>query len=526
MKEVPELRVIYPHEMQALDEAAAKSGSHPLDLMERAGRGLALAARNMLGVPEGRKIVVVAGKGKNGGDGLVAARYLAEWGAQVRVIMLTGASELHPDALANHARLDPRMLQEWPAEGPEPAALRKADLIVDCIFGIGFRGMAGGLYAAAIEAVNDSAAPVLAADIPSGVDGADGSLRGPAVRAARTVTFALPKTGLYLYPGAEMVAELEVRDIGIPALLLSDVAASDIATIDEDQVGALLPARAADAHKGTSGRVLVLAGSVGMTGAAALSSLAALRAGAGVATLGVPASLNPILETKLTEVMTLPLPETAEQAFSAEAAVLALCAAERADAVALGPGIGTGGETRELVMRLLLEVVRPLVLDADGLNCAAADPQVLAERTAPLVLTPHPAELSRLTGRSTEEILGDRIGAVKEAAQRFGCPVVLKGAHSLVADPAGRVRINLTGSSGMATAGSGDVLTGCIAALLAQGLAPFDAALCGVYLHGLAGELAAVTVGEIGMLAGDIAAALPVARSRTGARRPSGGSQK
>jgi len=514
------LRVIYPHEMQALDEAAAKSGMNPLDLMETAGRELALAARNMLGVPEGRKVTIVAGKGKNGGDGLVAARYLAEWGAQVRVIMLAGAGELHPDALANHAKLEPELLEDWPAEGPEPAGLRQADLIIDCIFGIGFRGIAEGLYAAAIEAVNDSLAPVLAADIPSGVDGADGCVRGPAVRAERTVTFALPKTGLYLYPGAELVGELEVRDIGIPALLLTEVTASDIGTIDEDQVSALLPARDSDAHKGTNGRVLVLAGSVGMTGAAALASLAALRAGAGMATLGVPRSLNPILETKLTEVMTLPLPETGEQALSIEAAGPALLAAERADAVALGPGMGTGGETCELVMALLRQVDKPLVLDADGLNCAAENPQALAERPGPLVLTPHPAELSRLTGRSTGEILDDRMGTVKEAAQRFGCAVVLKGAHTLVADPAGRVRINLTGSSGMATAGSGDVLTGCIAALLAQGLSPFEAALCGVYLHGLAGELAAVTVGEIGMLAGDITAALPVARSRTGTQRP------
>ncbi len=514
------MRVIFPHEMQALDEAAAKSGIEPLNLMERAGRELALAARNMLGVPEGRKVAVVAGKGKNGGDGLVAARYLAQWGAQVTVVMLNSTSELHPDALANYERLEGITLQEWPAGEPEHAVLTRSDLVIDCIFGIGFRGVAEGLYAEAIQAVNDVGAAVLAADIPSGVNGADGSVSGPAVRAEKTVTFALPKTGLYLYPGAGLVGELEVREIGIPALLLTEVAASDIATIDEDYVSSLLPARPADAHKGTNGRVLLLAGSVGMTGAAVLASQAALRTGAGMATLGIPVSLNPILETKLTEVMTLPLPETAEQALSAEAAIPALRAAERADAVALGPGIGTGAETRELVVRLLREVAAPLVLDADGLNCVAREPGVLAERDGPLILTPHPAELSRLTGRSTEEILQDRLGAVKEAAQRFGCPVVLKGAHSLVADPAGRVRINLTGSSGMATAGSGDVLTGCIAALLAQGLPPLEAAVCGVYLHGSAGELAAVTIGEIGMLAGDIAAALPVARSRTGSQRP------
>ncbi len=514
------MRVIYPHEMQALDAAAVRSGIQALDLMERAGRELALAARNMLGVPEGRKVSVVAGKGKNGGDGLVAARYLNEWGARVAVILLAGSDELHPDALANYEKLGHEVLLTWSEDGPEPAALRQADLILDCIFGIGFRGVAEGLYAAAIKAINDSGALVLAADIPSGVDGADGSVRGPAVRANRTATFALPKTGLYLYPGAGLVGELEVRDIGIPSLLLTETAASDIATIEEEQVGLLLPERPADAHKGSNGKVLVLAGSLGMTGAAALASLASLRAGAGMATLGIPAGLNPIMEIKLTEVMTIPMPETVQRAFAAEAAEPALRAAERADAVALGPGIGTAPETQDFVMRLLAGTAAPLVLDADGLNCVAANPQALAEREGGLIITPHPAELSRLTGRSTEEILADRIGAVKEAAQRFGCPVVLKGAHTLVADPAGRVRINLTGSSGMATAGSGDVLTGCIAALLAQGLGPWEAALCGVYLHGSAGELAAVTVGEIGMLAGDIAAALPVARSRTGGGRP------
>ncbi len=512
------MRVIYPHEMQSLDEAAVRSGIDSLDLMERAGRELALAARNMLGVPEGRKVCVVAGKGKNGGDGMVAARYLAEWGARVAVVMLNPAGELHPDALANLEKLESEMVQGW-LEGPEPTTIRTADLIIDCIFGIGFRGMAEGIYSAAIESINLSGALVLAADIPSGVDGADGSVRGAAVQADRTATFALPKTGLYLYPGAGLVGELEVREIGIPPLLLTEVTASDIATIDEDLVGALLPVRAPDVHKGSNGRVLVLAGSVGMTGAAALTSLAALRTGAGVAILGIPASLNPILEMKLTEVMTVPLPETAEQAFASEAAAQAMRAAERVDAVALGPGIGTGEETQRFVATLVRELTQPLVLDADGLNCASAEPQILAERRGPLILTPHPTELSRLTGRSTAEILDDRIGAAKEAAQRFGCPVVLKGAHTLVADPAGRVRINLTGVSGMATAGSGDVLTGCIAALLAQGMAAFDAALCGVYLHGAAGELASVTVGEIGMLAGDIAAALPVARSRTGAER-------
>ncbi len=504
--------------MQALDQAAVRSGINSLDLMERAGRELALSARNMLGVPEGRQVALVIGKGKNGGDGLVAARYLAQWGAHVNVVMLNAAADLHPDAAANHAKLESDIFSEWRPGGPEPPGLRRADLIVDCIFGIGFRGTVEGLYADAIEAINASDALVLAADVPSGVDGGDGSVRGPAVRADRTVTFAFPKTGLYLFPGAELVGELEVRDIGIPPLLLSGTAASDIATIEEEHVGALLPVRPADAHKGTAGRVLLIAGSVGMTGAAALASLAALRAGAGMATLGVPASLNPVMEMKLTEVMTLPLPE-ADGALTAAAAEPALAAAERADAVALGPGIGTRESTRDLVGILLRDLGVPLVLDADGLNCAAEKRQILAEREAPLIITPHPAELSRLTGRSTPEILEDRLGAVKEAAQRFGCPVVLKGAHSLVADPAGRVRINLTGTSGMATAGSGDVLTGCLAALLAQGLAPFEAALCGVHLHGSAGELAAVTVGEIGMLAGDIAASLPMARSRTALRQ-------
>jgi len=508
------MRVLRPQEMKRLDALAVERGADPLALMERAGRAAAEQARDMLSSCLEKRVTVLCARGKNGGDGLVAARYLAEWGAGVDIFLLDQPEELHPHSHRNLERLgdaglawkpyDPVLLEE---------SLQRADLVVDAIFGIGFRGSAGGVYGECIDAINRSGRPVLAVDIPSGVDGGSGAVSGPAVRAERTVTFAFPKTGLFLYPGAALVGELVVRDIGIPHELVEVAAESRVHTIDHE-VERVYPPRPPDAHKGMCGRVLLLAGSPGLTGAAALAARAVLRSGAGVATLGVAASLNPIMEVKLTEVMTLPLEEGVPGHLGEACLGRVLDALKRHDVLALGPGMGTEECTASLVRSILQEVEKPLVLDADALNCLAGDPGALAERRAPTVITPHPGELARLMGSSMEGIQLDRLGAADGASERLGCVVVLKGAHTLVASPDGRIGINTSGHAGMATAGSGDVLTGCVATFLSQGLPPYEAACCAVYLHGKAGELAAHISGEVGMVAGDILSCLPLARSR------------
>ncbi len=508
------MRVLKPQEMQALDALAVKRGADPLALMERAGRAVAEQARDILSSCIDRRVTVVCARGKNGGDGLVAARYLSEWGALVEVFLLDPVEELHPDSLRNLRRMKESGIDWIPYEvGSLRESLGRADLVVDALFGIGFRGRAEGAYGECIDEINSSGRPVLAVDIPSGVDGLTGAVKGPAVRALRTVTFAYPKTGLYLYPGAALVGELVVRDIGIPHELLGEVAESDIQAIDQ-QVEDLYPQRPPDAHKGSCGRVLLLAGSPGLTGAAALASRAVLRSGAGVATLGVAESLNPVLEVKLTEVMTLPLPEDPPGHLCEACLRPVMAAMERHDVLALGPGLGTAEGTSSLVRALLEGVEKPVVLDADGLNCLNGDTGPLERREAPAVLTPHPGELARLMGSTVAEVEEDRLAAASEAASRTGCVVVLKGAHTVIAGPEGRIGINTSGHPGMATAGSGDVLTGCVSTFLAQGLVPFEAACCAVYLHGKAGELAAHMGGEVGMLAGDIVSCLPLARSR------------
>lgn len=507
------MRIIRPDEMQALDALAVSRGADPLRLMERAGRTTAEQARDMLSSCLEKRVVILAAKGKNGGDGLVAGRYLAEWGARVNIFLLDDPQALHPDARANLDRLEEAGLT-WRSYDGEAllAALAPADLVIDAIFGIGFKGRAGGVYGECIEAVNHADKPVLAVDIPSGVEAEMGRVEGPAIRAERTVTFAYPKTGLYLFPGAALVGDLVVRDIGIPPALVDEVATSRLQALDYT-IEREYPVRPLDAHKGQCGRVLVVAGSPGLTGAAALAARAALRSGAGVVTLGVAAGLNTIFEVKLTEVMTIPLPESPPGHISADALDPILKALRECDALAVGPGLAHEEGTARLVEELLAATEKPMVLDADGLNCMEGKADRLADRRSPLVITPHPGELSRLTGLSKQEIQEDRIGVATRTAAEYGCVVVLKGAHTVVADTGGRVGINTSGHPGMATAGSGDVLTGCIATFLAQGLDPFIAACCGVYLHGKAGELAAHLAGGVGMVAGDILSHLPLARS-------------
>lgn len=506
------MRAIYPHEMKALDRAAIESGIPSLRLMERAGRGVAEQARDMLGPASGKKVIVVAGKGNNGGDGFVAARYLKEWGYSVEVFLLGGPVDLSEDCLENYRRFLEVGGEVKRADiSPPPERFAGADLVVDAIFGTGFQGVPMGVHAEIIDSINSSGVRVLSVDVPSGVDAATGEVVGPAVRANRTVTFAWPKVGLYLYPASELVGELVVVDIGIPPHLTEGIVKSDFTVLDDGEVIPLLPRRSTHAHKMECGRVLVVGGSVGLTGAAALCSRAAMRCGAGVVTLAVPARLHDIMETKLTEVMTLPLTDEGTGHLAEEAAQEVLAQEDRFDVLALGPGLGRNEGTARAVWRLLGGWTKPVVLDADGLNAAALNPSILAERVHPTIITPHPGELGRILGKSTQDIQNDRLGSALEASRRFGCVTILKGAYTLVVSPEGKVYINPLALPGLATAGSGDVLTGAVAALTAQGAAPLSAAASGVYLHGRAAEIAASVVGPVGFLAGDLVSHLPLA---------------
>jgi NAD(P)H-hydrate epimerase len=388
--------------------------------------------------------------------------------------------------------------------------VQSADVVVDALLGTGARGPARGLLAGAIQIMNRAGHPVVAVDIPSGLSADDPEPPGPAVRAALTVTLALPKRSLLLYPAAGYAGRLRVVDIGIPSALCRDSGIS-LGLLEAADVAPAFPRRDAAAHKGTFGHCLVIAGSVGKTGAAALTSLAAQRAGAGLVTLAIPHSLNDVMEVKLTEVMTEPLPETEARTLGQEAVDRLLHLAEGKSAVAIGPGLGTHPSTQKLVHELLLSLPCPVVLDADGITALAGQADLLARAGGPLVLTPHPGELSRLLGVARDELLRTRIPLVQESARRLNLTLVLKMAHTIVASPLRDAVIVPTGNPGMATGGTGDVLTGLIAGLLAQGAEPVLAAQAGAYVHGLAGDLAAERLGQEAMLAGDLLDRVPEA---------------
>ncbi len=508
------MRVVTPEEMAKADRATIREkGVLGLELMERAGQAVANSAAGMFRVAGGR-VTVWCGKGNNGGDGFVAARLLDGAGASVRVMLLADPGGLAGDAAENYKRLEGsgveviRLLEES-TSGARPGL--DCDLAVDAVFGTGFTGRAEGVHAAAIEAMNGCGSPILSVDIPSGVDGRTGAVGGPAVRADRTVTFAALKVGLVQYPGAGLAGEVEVADIGIPESVLDSVADSRIELLEERDADCLLPARPPDAHKRQVGSLLVVGGSPGLTGAAALCSRAALRSGGGLVTVAVPEGLHEIMEVKTTEVMTIPLPQTGERTLSMAGAerVLEMCG--EYDALALGPGMSRLSETPAAARKLLTSAPLPVVVDADALNALAGHTDLLDGRSHPTILTPHPGEMGRLLGVSSSDVQADRVGTARGAAADFGCVVVLKGANTVIAEPGGRVRIIDTGNPGMATAGMGDVLTGCVAALLVQGLDPFDAASAGAWFHGMAGDLAAEMGGMMGMTAGDVISSLPIA---------------
>jgi NAD(P)H-hydrate epimerase len=490
--------------MRALDRHTIETLGVPGELlMESAGRAVAQAV--LEGSEPGSEVVAVCGTGNNGGDGLVAARHLQLLGVTVRVALVGDPASLAKDAAVNlvRARAAGVPISDGSFEPP------RRGILIDAVFGTGISRRVEGAPALALRRMRAAREDcrIVAVDLPSGLDGDTGQPWGDVPEADLTVTLGLPKLGLALEPGRSLAGAIRVARIGIADAAPGVEPAAELWT--PSAAGRQLPARPAAGHKGTFGHVLVIAGSRGKSGAAALAAEGAARAGAGLVTIACPASIGDVLAAKCTEVMTAPVPDGGEECLGASAEAPLLQLARERDVVALGPGLGTRRETQDLVRRLVGGLDLPLVLDADGLNAVAEQPSVLKGRRAPSILTPHPGEAARLLGRTAAEVNRDRVAAARVLAAQTGAVVVLKGAATVIASPEGRIVVNGTGGPVLGTGGTGDVLTGIVAGLLAQGMAPLLAAALGAYLHGFAGDRLAARAGPSGVLAGEVARELP-----------------
>ena len=510
------MKVVTANEMRNIDSQTINELGIPgIVLMENAGLGVVRAIEREFPVSKFIKVSIFSGKGNNGGDGLVIARHLANKGYHVITYLLSEPDRFSGDALTN---LQIAQKMQLPLElilsddhlEKHKAVISQGNLIVDAIFGTGLSGSVRGYAGNLIEFLNKTNIPIIAVDLPSGLDADFGRMYGPCIHASFTVTMALPKRGLLLYPGANFVGKLEVVDISIPESVIESQNIP-INLLNESQVAELLPPRPKDGHKGLFGRVLIIAGSIGLTGAATMASQSALRVGAGLVTLGIPESLNPIMEVKLTEAMTLPLYETEDQTIAMKAYDRIMQLINNIDVVAIGPGLSRNHETATLVCKLCRDINVPKVIDADGLNALAEYRDILKELGENAVLTPHPGEMARLIDKPISEIQADRINIALNFAKENKVVLVLKGVPTVVATPQGKVFLNMTGNPGMASGGTGDVLTGTISGFIAQGLDVKEAAILGTYVHGLAGDLASINNGEAGMIAGDLIEQLPKA---------------
>jgi NAD(P)H-hydrate epimerase len=508
------MKIVTGEIMQLLDRRSIEEfGISGLTLMENAGRSCAESIIDEFGDGPDRRAVVVAGKGNNGGDGYVIARLLKKRGWHVATFVLARQEEIKGAARSNLDLLSDIPLLFCPEQGGldrYASTLREATVIVDALLGTGLKSSVSGTFEEAINIINNSGKPVISVDIPSGIDAATGEILGCAVRADMTVTFALAKYGHILYPGAAYTGNLKIVDIGIPAEITKSAEGYEF--LDSEAVKPLLKRRGRSAHKGDSGHCLIIAGSTGKSGAATLSANSAVRSGAGLVTLAAPATLNTVLEIKTTEAMTIPIPDGGSGYLGYKAGEFIEAALAGKDVVALGPGISRHPETAKLVRELVRKLALPLVIDADGLNALSEDPDILLnKKSAIVILTPHPGEMGRLAGIPTKAVEQDRIGVARAFAVKYGLYLILKGARTVITAPDGSVAINGSGNPGMASGGMGDVLTGVLAAFIAQGYDPFSACKMGVFIHGHAADLTASEKGEIGISALDVQERLPYA---------------
>jgi len=515
------MKVVTTQEMREIDRRTIEEFGIPGQvLMERAGMAVASKIRELFAQ---KKTIVLAGGGNNGGDGIVVARELFNSGWHVKVLLFAKQNKLSPDCLSQFRSAKQAGVPVEIRAGITGGDLHSA-LVVDALFGTGLNKEVKGNLTEVISLLNRTDSPVLSVDIPSGISADSGQVMGVAVKADYTVTFGLPKRGHLLYPGAEYTGRLFTENIGFPEELL----ASDDLTVElleEQYISQLIPERPRYSHKGDYGHVLIVAGSRGKTGAAFMAAKACMRAGAGLVTVGVPESLADIVQSRVTEEMTLPLPDEGGGTLSSKASsVILRFLAEKADVLCIGPGIGVSNETRKLLAELITASRAPMVIDADGIN-SIDDVTLFGKAHSPVILTPHPGEMARLLNKKTSPLArGSRKSGARELrshieqeriatglsfSQETGAYLLLKGVPTVLAEPGGKAYINPTGNPGMATGGTGDVLTGMVSSFMAQGLNPTDAAILGVYMHGLAGDIAADKKGEHSLIASDIIDSLP-----------------
>ncbi len=494
------MKLVTASQMTELEQIAIQSyGIDGLLLMENAARSFCDVLESEWGNLKNKSIAVFCGKGNNGGDGFAISRHLINRGALVTVVMDFDPTDLKPDARKN---FDIISCMAIPVVTLPEIGKKQFDIVVDALLGTGFHGAATGKLATMIDAVNACGAKVAAVDIPSGADCSDGAVGGPCVRADLTVTFALPKPGHFLYPAKEFCGKVVTTDISIPKKV---VEAFPVATYTLDSsLAASLPVRSENAHKGSFGKVLVFAGSAGMSGAAIMTTTAVLKTGAGMVTAAVPEALCELFASQFPEAMTLALPAENTAAFILEKL-------STQNVFLAGCGLGLSEETQNTLRLLALGCEKPMVIDADGINALSGHIHLIKNKTVPTVLTPHPLEFSRISGLSVDYIQQNRLKTARDFASEFGVILVLKGADTVVAHPAGNAYISPQSNSGLAKAGSGDVLAGIIAALIAQGATPGDGANLGVHLHSRAGMIARQKLGAYSMTASDVLAALPEA---------------
>lgn len=514
------VKVVTAQEIREIDKITIENyGISGLVLMERAGLAVALKVRELY---TSKKVVVLCGGGNNGGDGLVAARNLYNWGFNVNVLMFAKKKLLSPDCNIQY-----QIAKKIGIPIEFRNSLNKVDLhgaiLVDAIFGTGLSRHVTGSLAKVFAFINALDVPVVSVDIPSGISSDTGEILGEAIMADVTITFGLPKRGHFIYPGAEYTGRLFIEDIGFPTKLLISQKIN-VELITQQFATRLLPQRTKYSHKGDYGHVLIIAGSRGKTGAALMTAKACLRSGAGLVTLAVPESLMDVFQDRVTEEMILPLPDDGMGMIVSEAADRILeFTAKKIDVIAIGPGIGVSSDTEKTMTELIQKSTVPLVIDADGINSIGGEIGLLKKAKAPIILTPHLGEMVRLLRHKTgvrsqktekdikDELEKNRINIAIAFSKRTGAYLVLKGVPTIVAEPEGMAFINTTGNPGMATAGSGDVLTGIIASLVGQGLSPKEASLLGVYIHGLAGDTVTIEKGEHSLIASDIIDFLPSA---------------
>ncbi len=507
------MRISTVEQMREMDRRAIEEyGIEEKLLMENAGHAVYFTILRHFGCVKGKRFVVFAGPGNNGGDALVVTRKLHSNGAEVKVYLMSDPERYRGAAKMNYGIVKNLGISIERFQGDDAMvrlAVEHADAVIDGILGTGISRRVEGKYAEAIRIINESAKLVFSVDIPSGINGNTGEVMGIAVEADYTVTFGLPKIGNILYPGYAHCGKLYVTHISFPP---ENYEREDVKVMTNDPLP--IPSRREDGHKGSFGDVLFISGAKKYYGAPFFSAMSFLKAGGGYARLATAKSVVPFIGSEGREIVFHPVDETEEGSIAKSAIDEMMRIIENVDFVVMGPGTSTNGETQELLLKLVPKINKPLLVDGDGLTALAKNPNVLLERKEPTVLTPHPGEMARLIGGSVKDVLADSIGVARDFTTRYGVVVVLKGAHTRIAMPDGKVYINMSGNSGMATAGSGDVLTGTIAAMFGLGLEFEDAVRMGVFVHGLAGDIAAEKIGKDGMTARDIMNALPEAMRR------------